>query len=383
MKSKAIKCLVAVSCCIAFFVSQSSAAPWEEFAVSASGNDQFYPDLDGGIVVWQEDFIDEGYGWDVCGSDISDPGVGSFFYVTDEAGDQIEPAISGELVVFLGIDGTDSLIRVADVNDVEAIYDFTVSQQSDVTVESLGIHGNTVIWQDDRWGDIDVFGADIHNTESIVDFDITPYEHDQRNPVIWRNKVVCETDFFEDWDIMSMDIWLRDNPREYPVLYDIANQQNPAISGDIVVWQGDDNGDMDIFAADISNPDLPEVFEIVNWAGEQTNPDVDGNIVVWQEEVESGGSYQWDIYGYNITTGQEFVICDNEYDQMNPVISGNTVVWEDDRDGVWQIYAVILDGFEIADCDVKPEGDLNGDCSVDIYDLARLSANWLRDELVY
>ena len=108
-------------------------------------------------------------------------------------------------------------------------------------------------------------------------------------------------------------------------------------------------------------------------------PAISGNIVVWQDDL--GGT--WDIFGYNITTGEEFEIYVDEFsNQKNPAISGNTVVWEDDRDGPWRIYAMTLDGWEIADCDVNLVGDLNGDCIVDMRDLAKLSSNWLRDELV-
>lgn len=394
MNSKAFVFVVVFSFFLAIFVPQILAQTWQEFAVSGSDNDQYYPDIDGGIVVWQEDFTADGYGWDICGSDVSDPSVESFFYVAADADDQIEPSISGNIVAFSAFVETDYDIWASDITDTENVSVFAISQLIDINEQSPAVHGNTVVWQDNRFedtsgpSDIDIIGADIYDRESITTFLVTPYVydgqtgHDQQYPAIWRNKVVCETTYFGDSDIMFSDIWLRDNPDELPVFYGEYTQINPAISGDMVVWQGDDQGDMDIYAADISNSDQPEIYIVGYGENPQENPDIDGNIIVWQEEVEYGGVRDWDIHGYNFTTGQEFVICNNEYDQMNPVISGNIVAWEDNRSGVWQIYAMILGGAEVAGCDVKQAGDLNADCIVDMYDLAILSSNWLRDELI-
>jgi beta propeller repeat protein len=404
MKSMAIKCLVAVRFSIAFCVPQLPAETGEEFAVYPSFNDQLSPDIDGSIIVWQE-FVEgviEGDGgpvtvqdWDVYGLDLSGTLGADLLYISTYLDDQITPVISGNLVAFSSYVDTDFNIWAADITEIDdegnGVDYIAVSEQPYVDEQNPAIHGNTVVWQDDRYqqegsvSDLDVFGADIHNIDSIVDFLVTPYGHDdqigydQQKPAIWRNRVVSETNYFGDYDIMSSDVWLKDNPDESAVLYDEGQQTNPAISGDIVVWQDDAFGDSDIFAADISNPDSPEIFEVAFVGGQQVNPDIDGNIVVWQDNYAGN----WDIYGYNITTGREFVICDNGYDQKNPAISGNIVVWEDDRDGLWQIYAIILDESEIADCDVNPEGDLNGDCKVDLSDLAIFSANWLRDELTW
>ena len=90
------------------------------------------------------------------------------------------------------------------------------------------------------------------------------------------------------------------------------------------------------------------------------------SIVVWQDDRNG----HWDIYGFNLETGQEFRITDSPADEMNPAISGNLVVWEDSRSGVSEIYAAFLKGREVARCPVWPEGDFNGDCVVDMKDFA-------------
>jgi len=64
---------------------------------------------------------------------------------------------------------------------------------------------------------------------------------------------------------------------------------------------------------------------------------------VWQDARQGN----WDIYGYNLLTQQEFQITTDLHDQIHPRISANTVVWQDNRDGSWNVYAMILDGPEI------------------------------------
>ena len=88
-----------------------------------------------------------------------------------------------------------------------------------------------------------------------------------------------------------------------------------------------------------------------------------------------------DIFGHNLTTGREFQITDDPADQTNPAISGPVVVWQDSRSGTWNVYAVVLDGPELARCTSWLPGDVNGDCKVDLTDFALIGGNWLECSL--
>ncbi|MBA7482681.1 hypothetical protein ES707_18175 [subsurface metagenome] len=107
------------------------------------------------------------------------------------------------------------------------------------------------------------------------------------------------------------------------------------------------------------------------------NPDIDGNIIVWQDYRNDN----WDIYGYNLTTRQEFQITNNPDDQENPAISGNVVVWQDNRNEYWNIYAVILSGSEVAQCKSWIPGDIDGDCKVNFIDFTVMAGYWLECNL--
>jgi hypothetical protein len=57
------------------------------------------------------------------------------------------------------------------------------------------------------------------------------------------------------------------------------------------------------------------------------------------------------------------------------------VIWEDSRDGNLQIYAMVLEGPEVARCTSKLAGDINGDCKVDFDDQAIMLSQWLECNL--
>ncbi|MGB2861999.1 MAG: hypothetical protein WBC05_01620 [Sedimentisphaerales bacterium] len=46
-----------------------------------------------------------------------------------------------------------------------------------------------------------------------------------------------------------------------------------------------------------------------------------------------------------------------------------------------QIFAIVLDGPEVARCTSKPAGDVNGDCKVDFDDQAIMLSQWLECNL--
>ena len=64
-------------------------------------------------------------------------------------------------------------------------------------------------------------------------------------------------------------------------------------------------------------------FPICTNSANQSNPAVSGNIVVWRDE-RSGS----DIYGKDISTGNELAICTESANQYYPAVSGDVVVWQ-------------------------------------------------------
>ncbi|OHB85320.1 MAG: hypothetical protein A2Z38_06965 [Planctomycetes bacterium RBG_19FT_COMBO_48_8] len=377
-------------------VSVPAAESWKEFAVWPTTDDQELPDIHGDIIVWQQ-FVAEFGDYDIYVADMNNPDDPLVVIIGDES-DQMRPAVFENIVVWQDyiIDGGsgDWDIRAADISDREQPVMFAVSNIFDNDEQSPAIHGNIVVWQDGAEGDYDIYGADITNLESPAEFAIAAFEYDQRRPAIYRNTVVWQDSYFGDEDILGADIWMRNKPTDFGVSLAEFDQQHPAVWGDTVVWADNFFGDMDIYAATwhglpargIHGQDghamgmdvpSPVEFPITSNEAEQTNPDIDRNIVVWQDNRNG----DWDIYGYNLTTRREFQITDEPHDQTNPAISGNTVVWEDSREGNLQIFAIVLDGPEVARCTSKLAGDINGDCKVDFDDQAIMLSQWLECNL--
>ena len=135
--------------------------------------------------------------------------------------------------------------------------------------------------------------------------------------------------------------------------------------------------DWDIYAADISGPNSSVELAIAVDSSSAINPDIDDNIIVWQDYRNNN----WDIFGYNLNTREEFLITDNPADQTDPAISGNVVVWQDNRSRSWNIYAVILNGPEVTKCASAVPGDVTGDCKVDFVDFGMVGSAWLECNL--
>jgi beta propeller repeat protein len=366
---------------------------WQEFAVWPTTDEQEMPAIHGDIVVWQQ-FVAEFGDYDIYIADLNnldDP----LLFIIGDANDQTNPAIYENVVVwqdFIVADGPgDFDIRAADISDSNEALMFVVSDIVDNDERNPVIHGNIVVWEDGPAGDADVFGADITNPDYPMEFPIANFEFDQQSPAVHRTTVVWQDMYFGDWDILAADIWQRNKPADFGVSLLEHEQTNPAISGETIVWQSwglptEDNfpGNWDIYAARISEPNNPAGFPIATGDSSQTNPAIDGNLIVWQAwglPTEDDRAGNWDIFGYNLTTRHEFQITNNPHDQTNPAISGTTVVWQDSRDGNSQIYAVTLDGIEVARCRTRLPGDINNDCKVDIADFALMASNWLECHL--
>lgn len=341
---------------------------WQEFAVWPTNDAQELPDVYGNIIVWQQ-FVTEYGDYDVYIADITNPAE-TVVLAIGYSSDQTNPSVYENTVVWqdyiISERSVDWDITMADISNLREPEIFVVSDILYNDEQKPSIHGNTVVWQDGNAEDLNIYGADITEPSNPAEFPIAALEQNQQRPSIYRTTVVWQDNYYGDWDIFAADIWQRNKPTEFLVAAFENDQQNPRIWGNIVVWQDIFSGDWDIYAADISDLSNPIEFAVTTDESSQTNPDIDGNIIVWQDYRNNN----WDIFGYNLTTGREFQITDNPNDQTDPAISGNVIVWQDNYGQLTdrphsQIYAVILNGPEVAQSPFNVAGDVNSDCKTD------------------
>jgi beta propeller repeat protein len=359
-----------------------------EFAVDPSGDPQELPDIDGSTIVWQE-YVSAFGDYDILGRDLES--AAGALYIVERQNDQLNPRIDGGYVVwqddYYG-DATDWDIHISAITDPSAIVNYPVAATPDVSETDPAIHGDLVAFQqqytdpDTGAVDWDIWAADIVDPEAVRLYPVTLWEENQIRPAVWRSDVVF-SDYYvwpdtseASWDITLADTWLKNDPAFLYPAYEPEDESAPVIDRDWIVYQHDyshDGTDYDIIAVDRSDPRIFVTVSVANSTSSEAAPDLSGHIVVWQDNRHGN----WDIYGYNLTTRKEFQITADPADQTNPAISGDTVVWEDMRSGVATIYAVYLNPADIAASPTPLPGDTDKNGTVNLLDFLTLAENWL------
>ncbi|MCE5187394.1 MAG: hypothetical protein LLF76_14840 [Planctomycetaceae bacterium] len=193
------------------------------------------------------------------------------------------PDVSGQTIVCEYYNA--GFYNIALWNAVTSSYDLLAPAAA--TQMHVAVSGNTAVWRDDRNGTGQIYRCDLS---------VLPYAAS-------------------------------------PVYASASHQQYPAVSGDIVAWQ-------DVTSNQVTAYDLAKgrVIWTHSVSGVQTNcASMSGDILVWQE-LRSGGT-DYNIRGYDFSTGTYLDIAASNQDDQNPSISGRTVVWQ--RNGTDIVGAMI------------------------------------------
>ena len=127
----------------------------------------------------------------------------------------------------------------------------------------------------------------------------------------------------------------------FPIATGMFNEIDPAISGDIVVWHDERNGEWDIYGHNLATG---QTFPVCVANGDQVRPSISGDIIVWEDRRNGDPQYCGDIYGYDLSTSQEFIVYEDTGPILHarrPEVSGDWVVWSDYRSeaGGYGVYA--------------------------------------------
>ncbi|MDW7731206.1 MAG: hypothetical protein SCH66_02125 [Methanolobus sp.] len=283
--------------------------------------------------------------------------------ITMDESDQNEPAIYGDTIVwtdYRNVNLTDDIgnLPVQDFFKLDAdIYAYNISTgevlqgQYELLQNIPDIYGDRVVWEDYRnatlpedgnnlttedWLRLDV-NIYMHNLSSGEDMQITANESIQWSPAIDGDLIVWEDARNGNWDIYVYDL---STGEEMQVTGYGSSQMNPAVSGDgLVVWEDSRNGNWDIYMYNMSSG---EEIQLTSNGSDQIAPAIYGNIIVWEDYRNADQAYgnmaleelvqlDADIYGYDLSTGEEFLITENESWQGEPAIYGNRIVWTDLR----------------------------------------------------
>jgi beta propeller repeat protein len=266
--------------------------------------------------------------------------------IVTDAADQINPAISGDAVVWQDYRNKSSGCPTAQNCLGADIYhkDLSSGVERKLTLTASAmdpaIDGDLVVWRDWMTGKIvahDLTSGAQQNTSVLTGFE------QMTSPAV-SDGIVVWTDFRNSSEYG--DIYMRDMsaPADEPVEADASapgtpsvkkDKRNPDISGDIVVWEDMRNAfqdelgwwhNPDIYMKDLSTGVVSPVCDDL---GDQYNPVVSGDKVLWSDHRNGN----WDVYMYNISTGVETRLTDNSFDQSWPAVDGDYAVWKDTRSG--------------------------------------------------
>jgi beta propeller repeat protein len=246
------------------------------------------------------------------------------------------------------------------------------------TANSPAIYGNTIVWQDSRNGNWDIYIQDLSNNKQIH----TTNQSNQTEPAIYNNNVVW-VDFrnggseiyMQDlstskqtritkggesfvpaiygnrivWDMYAAnddeswyDLYMYDfSTKKQTKIPTMKSSITSAIYGDKIVWLDTDTfsgGDYYIYTYDLSTKKRTLIDKVNRLVFFIDRPTIYGNRIVWSDD--SNGNR--DIYMYDLSTKKKTQITTDKSDQQNPAIYGNTIVWQDNRSGNWDIYAYDL-----------------------------------------
>jgi len=227
---------------------------------------------------------------------------------------QIDPAIDGQRIVWSEKIGGYSQIILFDLSDRSR------HQLTSDPVDHVGplISGDNVIWSQGEPGDpAQVAGAN-YATGQVL----TLPEGRVSQPNLWKSSLVWSGEI----DLASLVIPIfRYNLETHQTenLFQSRGANLPSISGNIIVWEDWRNENADIYGYDLSTH---QEFPIMTGPGDQENPSISGQVVVWQDNRRTQSLNGFDVYGYDLNTSREFFISNWG---VEPKVSGNFVVWHD------------------------------------------------------
>ena len=334
--------------------------PYKEFLITKSTDnellpapgDQISPAIYRDTVVWMEKKIPESIwsikswmgtsDWDIYGYRIS---TGEKISITTSKGDQVSPAIYGDIIVW-----QDNRNGNWDIYG----YDLDTKQEFQITTNlgdqcSPTIYAGFVVWEDHRYGNWDIY---MYNVLTAQEFQITKDPYSQQFPAVYKapepQKLVVvwmdKRNF--NWDIYGYNLPLEksaigdhnehseESPApvhdelsgvEFPIVTNQNNQRSPVVYGDHVVYYDNRNGNWDIFVYDLSSSEgsheraiLEGQEEFPKTVLEERYPAVYEDHIVWMytkksEDTEScTGSCNWCMYLYNITKEEGYPITTPE-----------------------------------------------------------------------
>jgi beta propeller repeat protein len=124
--------------------------------------------------------------------------------------------------------------------------------------------------------------------------------------------------------------------KEFQISNAPFDEKNPKIHGNIVIWEFEREESTDIYGYDLTTEDY---FMISSENAHRYDPAIYGDVVVWVEIKMNG----YCIYGRNLSTWEEYEIASGPSVKFHPAIYENIIIWlEDTGKSFFDIFAYNL-----------------------------------------
>ncbi|MEI6972309.1 MAG: SGNH/GDSL hydrolase family protein, partial [bacterium] len=130
----------------------------------------------------------------------------------------------------------------------------------------------------------------------------------------------------------------------------VVSPQSVDVDGDWIAWSDSRNGNCDVFLYRISTG---EVRQVTTNTANQTDVRISGTLVVWSDDRNWDGvsdkTYSGrDIYGYDIATGQEFVVAHSTYNSNLCGVDNGRIAFTTGYEVLYRIYNGVSSVDELA-----------------------------------
>lgn len=239
--------------------------------------------------------------------------------LTTDPGDEYDPAISGDVVVYTGnrANNTDVYYTRVSTGVEVPVTQLTGSQElSDVS-------GDRVVYTDLTARDVFVYDLTTGTPTNLTD---TPGAY-STNPAIGGDLVAWEDTRDANVEIYAYNLSTGEERR---ITTTAAMDTSPAVSDGRIVFQTCDAGICDITLYDWASGQTRPITATAD--ADERRPDLDGTTVVY-DRYQDG---ERNIYAYDLATGYaRFLPLAGS--QNNPNISGDVVAFEDVSTGVYHV----------------------------------------------